>query len=172
MELKNRLPEVEIVWRAFELRPQPVLTLDPDGEYLWQTWHGSVYPLAQRLEVTIRMPPLQPRSRLAHEAAAWARLRGDFDAMNAAIFRAFFERGEDIGDAEVLARLAPAGADLRRALTAHEFLPDVLRDEERAAAIGLSGVPAFICGRNYLVGVQPADALEQLVRASLEPVRE
>jgi predicted DsbA family dithiol-disulfide isomerase len=118
----------------------------------------------------MRMPPLQPRSRLAHEAAAWARAQGAFPAMNASIFRAFFERGEDIGNAEVLATLAARSGldeqDLRRTLGAHEFLEQVLRDEEWASRIGLSGVPAFIFGRNYLVGVQSADSLEQFVRTS------
>ena len=166
MKLKRRIPELEIVWRAFELRPHPVPTLDPNGDYLWRAWHGSVYPLAEQLGMTMHMPPLQPRSRLAHEAAAWARSRGAFDAMNAAIFRAFFERGKDIGDVHVLATLTPDGAGLERALAEHEFLPVVLRDEERAAAIGLSGVPAFICGLRHAVGVQSADALEHLVRAS------
>ncbi len=54
----------------------------------------------------MKLPPLQPRSRLAHEAAHWARTQGRFDDYHAAIFRAFFERGEDIGDIEVLMPLA------------------------------------------------------------------
>jgi hypothetical protein len=39
---------------------------------------------------------MQPRSRLAHQAAHWARGQGRFEDYNAAVFRAFFERGEDI----------------------------------------------------------------------------
>jgi hypothetical protein len=33
-ELVRLDPVVEVVWRAFELRPEPVATLDPKGEYL------------------------------------------------------------------------------------------------------------------------------------------
>ena len=34
-------PNVAIVWRAFELRPDPVPTLDPNGDYL-QTSLGQL----------------------------------------------------------------------------------------------------------------------------------
>ena len=68
-ELVKSAPEVEIIWRAFELRPEPVPTLDPKGDYLERVWGSSVYPLAERLGMTMKLPPLQPRSRLAHEAA-------------------------------------------------------------------------------------------------------
>jgi hypothetical protein len=37
------------VWRAFELRPEPVPTLDPKGAYLENVWRDSVYPLAKKL---------------------------------------------------------------------------------------------------------------------------
>jgi predicted DsbA family dithiol-disulfide isomerase len=47
--------------------------------------------------MTMKLPPVQPRSRLAHEAARWAREQGCFDDYHAAVFRSFFERGEDIG---------------------------------------------------------------------------
>ena len=162
-------PGVQVVWRAFELRPEPVPTLDPRGDYLRRAWADSVYPLAERLGVTMRLPPLQPRSRLAHEAAHWARAEGRFDEYHAAVFRAFFERGEDIGDVEVLASLADglgldAGA-LRRALEAHDHLQSVLEDEAAAEELGVAGVPAFVADRRAaLSGVQPADNLVRLIR--------
>ena len=30
--------EVEVDWRAYELRPHPIPTLDPDDEYLHRVW--------------------------------------------------------------------------------------------------------------------------------------
>ena len=159
---------MEVVWRAYELRPAPAPTLDPRGDYLRRVWADSVYPLAERLGIRMRLPPVQPRSRRAHEAAQWARSLGRFDEMNAAVFRAFFERGEDIGGAEVLASLASGlgldGDALRRALAAREFEPGVLADEREAEALGVSGVPAFVADRRAaLAGVQPAGNLRRLV---------
>lgn len=168
-ELRRQDADVEVVWRAYELRPEPVPTLDPGGEYLQRVWRDAVYPLSERLGITMRLPPVQPRSRLAHEAAHWARtVAGRFDEYNAAVFRAFFERGEDIGEVDVLIELARAlelddGA-LRRALEGREYEASVLADEREAAALGISGVPAFVADRRALVsGVQTVERLKNLV---------
>ena len=102
--------DVELIWCAFELRPDPVPTLDPKGEYLQRVWRDSVYPLSDRLGFNMKLPSVQPRSRKAHEAAHWARSAGYFNEYNLAIFRAFFEKGEDIGKIDVLVgiRAVPA----------------------------------------------------------------
>jgi predicted DsbA family dithiol-disulfide isomerase len=162
---------VEIVWRAFELRPEPVPTLDPNGEYLHTVWSSSVYPLAERLNITIKLPPVQPRSRRAHEAAHWAKHQGRFSEYNEALFRAFFERGEDISNIDVLSRLASdVGLDssaLRQALDKHEYLESVLADEREARKLGISGVPAFVANRKAaLSGVQPVENLKKLIERS------
>ena len=165
-------PNIEIIWRAFELRPEPVPTLPPGGEYLHRVWNSSVYPMAESLGITMKLPPVQPRSRLAHEAAQWARMQGEFEAMNAEIFRAFFERGENIGETEVLISLA-AKLDLeidslRQALEDKKFETSVVADEREAEIIGLSGVPAFVANRKYaLSGVQPLKNLRMLVRRAV-----
>lgn len=142
--------------------------LDPGGEYLTRVWRDGVYPLAERLGITMRLPPVQPRSRRAHEAAKWAATESHFDEYNKAIFRAFFERGENIGDQEVLVRLAEQlqfdGEQLRRALTQHEFEAQVIEDERDAAALGVSAVPAFVANRRVaLSGVQSLATLQLLI---------
>ena len=157
-----------MAWRAFELRPEPAPPRDPAGDYLRRVWESSVYPLAERLGVTMRLPPLQPRSRLAHEAAHWARTSGRFEDYNAAVFRAFFERGEDIGVPSVLASLATAlgldGDALASTLESGEFEPGVLEDEGKAEALGVRGVPAFVANRRAaLSGVQTAENLRRLI---------
>jgi predicted DsbA family dithiol-disulfide isomerase len=171
-ELVKLEPQVEIVWRAFELRPDPVPKRDPKGDYLKNAWENSVYPLAAQLGVKMVLPPLQPRSRLAHEAAHWARSQGRFDEYHEEIFRAFFERGEDIGDIDLLTSLAVKlgldGKSLRNALEADEFLPGVLSDEREAHALGINGVPAFVADRRAaLTGVQPVENLRRLVRSTM-----
>ncbi len=167
-ELVSEDAQVEVVWRAFELRPEPVPSLDPEGEYLQRAWRDSVYPMSERLGVKMKLPPLQPRSRRAHEAAQWARTVGRFDQYNAAIFRAFFERGEDIHDVEVLVKLAQElkldGGLLRAALEGHEYENSVLEDEREAEMLGVSGVPAFVADRRAaLSGVQPVENLRRMV---------
>jgi predicted DsbA family dithiol-disulfide isomerase len=172
--LKAELGEhVAVDWRAFELRPDPVPTLDPDAPYLHRVWGESVYPMAGARGMILRLPPVQPRSRKALEAALHARAEGRFDAMHRGLFQAFFEHGQDLGDVEVLADVgAAAGLDpdrLREALAEERHLPKVLVDEAEAERRDLRGVPALVVaasdGRELLLqGAQPYEA----VRAAVE----
>jgi predicted DsbA family dithiol-disulfide isomerase len=155
------------------LRPDPAPSLDPAGEYLTRVWRDSVYPLAEQLGMTMRLPPIQPRSRRAHEAAKWAQTQDRFDAYNEALFRALFERGEDISEIDVLSNLArDLGLDdstLRPALESKQFEPTVIADEREAADLGVHAVPAFVFDRRFaLTGVQPLAALEQMLNRARE----
>jgi predicted DsbA family dithiol-disulfide isomerase len=122
-----------------------VPTLDPDGEYLHTTWNRSVYPMARERGMTLRLPPVQPRSRRAFEAVCHARAQGRFDAMHLALFRGFFEDGRDIGDIETLLVLGESAGlarkDLREALEEGRHTQEVIEDEMHATALGIGGVP-------------------------------
>jgi predicted DsbA family dithiol-disulfide isomerase len=148
--------------------------IDPNSEYLRRGWSDSVAPLAERLGVTMRFPPVKPRTRLAHEAAQWARAQGRFEDYHEEIFRAFFERGEDIGDVEVLValavRLSLDGDSLRQEFISQEFEASVLSDEDEAALLGVRGVPAFVAKRKAaLSGVQPFESLRKLIESVRDP---
>ena len=160
--------DVEVTWCAFELRPDPMPTLDPKGEYLQRIWRDSVYPLSERLRFNMKLPPVQPRSRRAHEAAHWARTQGYFNDYNLSIFQVFFERGEDIGKKDVLVRLASDlgldGEALRSALEQRDFEKSVLAEEQDAERYGIRAVPAFVAGGQMMLsGVQTLDRLKDLV---------
>lgn len=166
---------VTVTWRAFELRPAPEPTLDPQGDYLRTIWTQSVYPMAERVGLTLKLPPVQPRSRLAHEAAAFAATHDRAGAMQHALFKAFFEHGQDLGDPTVLTALAPEASlnagELAAALNHHDHLPRVLEEEQLARNLGLSGVPAIVirvAGARYdqavlVEGAQPVEVLRHTI---------
>ena len=169
--------QVHVRWRAYELRPEPEPTLDPAGEYLREIWTSAVYPMAAKRSMKLHLPPVQPRSRKAFEATEYARDRGKADAMRHAIFAAFFEDGRDIGDLDVLGAIAesleihPTG--LRRALDANVYTGRVIGDENEAAELGLSGVPAMVLTpesderRLLISGAQPYETVRALVERAL-----
>ncbi len=162
------MPDVEAVWAAFELRPEGFPALDPNAPYIQRVWREHVQPMAMKMGMTMNLPPVQPRTRLAHEAAHWARSVGRFEDYHAELFRAFFERGEDIGDTEVLGGLAVLlgldGRALRDSLDRHEHAEGVQGDIEEAAGLEISAVPAFVAGPEAMAsGVQPVEALLSLV---------
>ncbi len=93
--------------------------------------------------------------------------------MNVEIFRAFFERGENIGKMKVLISLASKldleTYSLRRALENREFEKSVIADEREAERLNVSGVPAFVANRKAaLSGVQPLENLKKLVEQARE----
>jgi predicted DsbA family dithiol-disulfide isomerase len=142
---------IEVEWKAFELRLDPVPTLEPNAEYLRSTWERAVYPMARQRGMTLRLPPVQPRSRKALEAAEFARDQGDFEAMHNALFRAFFEEGQDLNDTGVLLEVGVSvGLDresLRTALDEGRYTDTVLADERLASELGVQAVPTMLVGR-------------------------
>lgn len=167
-ELLSGDPEIDVRWRSFELRPTTAPPLDPNAEYLQRVWESSVLPLAARLGVSLTRPPVQPRTRRTHEAAHWARAVGRFDDYHPALLAAFFEGGENIGEIDVLVRLADSlglpGAELRAALVSRAFEQHVIDDEDEAREMDVGSVPAFIAdGRFGVIGVQPVEVLRDLV---------
>lgn len=142
-----RQERVKVRWRAYELRPEPVPTLDPKAPYLADAWKNSVYPMAKDRGLDLRMPPIQPRSRKAFEAAEFARQKGKFDEMHEALFKAFFVDGKNIGDARTLLEIGGSiGLDplqLLGSLEARQYESQVLTDQKLAKRLGIQAVPGI-----------------------------
>ena len=167
-ELVSRDQRIKARWRSFELRPEPVPTLDPDGDYLVSAWRNHVYPLAAKMKMNLKRPPIQPRSRLAHEAAKWADKHNRLEEYNLALFRAFFEQGKNIGDIEILKGLASDlkldAESLYISLKNGDYTAMVLADEHEARQVGVRAVPAFVVnGKVRAAGVQSAGRLQELL---------
>src|SRR4051812_13646719 len=87
-----------------------------------------------------------------------------------ALLAAYFLRAENVGDHDVLARVATeVGLDeaaVRRTLSSDEYAAQVQADVDQARAYGATGVPFFVVDSRYGVsGAQPvevfADVLER-----------
>lgn len=99
-------------------------------------------------------------------AAAPAALRNAFVH---AVHVAYFENGEDIGDVEVLARLADqvgwSAAEARDAAMDRNRRDEVAAAARQASARGISGVPYVVIGGRALNGAQPVETFAQAIRA-------
>ncbi len=116
-----------------------------------------------------------PNSMLSHRLVALAPA-GKKEAVLDAIYAAYFEEGQDIGDLDVLLDIAAAqGLDreeTRRALEGDAGTAEVLADVQRARAAGITGVPFFIINDQYTFsGAQPSHLIARLLQqvADAEP---
>jgi predicted DsbA family dithiol-disulfide isomerase len=120
----------------------------------------------------LRLPPVQPRTRRALEAAEFARAQGRFGIMREALFRAFFQEGRDLSSLAVLMQIgASIGLDaegLRFAVETRRYAAKVIQDEATASDLGITGVPAMVFSRPgkvlqieaVLSGAQPYEVVQ------------
>lgn len=150
--------EVEVHWRAFELRPEGSPLPPRDGPYLQGAWRQA-FLLAEQWGVTLRRPSRRPRTRMALEAAEFAAERGVFREYNTRVFEAFFLHDLDIGSPRVLADLgAQVGLSSREILSHLEAGAYAARvDDSRRAGDndGVDGVPTLLMGSERVEGAQP-----------------
>lgn len=106
-------------------------------------------------------------SRLALEAAEFARDQDLHHAFHRAVFHAYFAEGKDIGQLDVLREIAAAvGLDpdaMAEALDNGDYRARVDRDVLISQQIGITGVPAYILGNRAIIGAQPYEAFEQVM---------
>jgi predicted DsbA family dithiol-disulfide isomerase len=106
----------------------------------------------------------------AHRLIALASSQGQQAKMLERLFRAYFSEGHLVSDHQTLARLAEevGVTDASSVLADDEaFAAEVRRDEAVASQIGITGVPAFILNRRFVVsGAQGIDALLDALRSA------
>jgi predicted DsbA family dithiol-disulfide isomerase len=159
----------------FELRPEPHPTLRPEGDYLQQAWSQSVYPIARRMGVPINLPPVspQPHTQLAFEGYQYAKEHGKGNDYNHRVLRAFFVEGQDIGQIDVLTKLAGEiglnEKEFEEALRTCKY-----REAHRRALrhayeeAGVTGVPMFVIGEQVVTGLQDRETLEAVIEEELK----
>ena len=111
-------------------------------------------------------------SRLAQELGKWADTQRGGEAIHDALFRAYFVEARDISQPAVLldiVRHVGLSADgAREVLEKRMFKDAVDADWKLSREYGVTGVPTFVAGRYGVVGAQPYEALEQLVRKAAQ----
>jgi predicted DsbA family dithiol-disulfide isomerase len=106
-------------------------------------------------------------SRIALEAAEYARDQDRHHEFHRAVFHAYFAEGQDIGKLEVLKAIAESvGLDadaMADAVESGAYRERVNQDVLVSQRIGITGVPAFILGNRAIVGAQPYEAFEKVM---------
>jgi predicted DsbA family dithiol-disulfide isomerase len=162
--------DVEVEWMPFELRPYPNATLKPEEHYLQSTWKQSVYPMAEQMGIEIVLPSVspQPYTHLAFEGYQYAKENGKGNEYNDRMLRGFFQEEQDIGNVEVLTKLAgEIGLDekeYRLALDTRRYKDSHQKALKHAyEEANITSVPTFTIGETKVAGIHSKETLEQLI---------
>lgn len=170
--------EVEVVWHSFQLDPSaPAIaegrTVDKLAAKYGMTLEQAVAAqeslAANAATVGLDFNWRETKSGNtfdAHRLIHFAATQGRADAMKERLLRAFFTEGEQVGDRDVLVRLAAeAGLDeqqAREVLDSGAHAEEVRADIAQAQAYGIRGVPFFVIDGKYgISGAQPTELFSQ-----------
>lgn len=109
-----------------------------------------------------------PNSHLSLEAAEFAAEKGPSHAFHRAMFKAYFEDMENIGDLETVVRIGASsgldGDELREALEEGRFREQVDDGIRWSSQIGVTAVPTFVFDEQYgVVGAQDRAVFESVL---------
>jgi predicted DsbA family dithiol-disulfide isomerase len=165
---------VTIEWVHFPLHPET----PAEGQSLDDLFRGrNVDRKAMHAQMKARMDaeglPYGERSmtynsRIAQELGKWADTQPGGEAIHDALFRAYFVEARDISQPDVLLEIVKAvGLPVdaaRQVIEQRTFKEAVDADWKLSREYGITGVPTFVAGRYGVVGAQPYEALEALVK--------
>jgi len=165
--------DVEVKYTQFPLHPET----PAEGMTLEQLFAGRLFDLeAAQARLTALMAeqglPYGERthtftSRLALVLAKWGELRPGGEAIHDALFRGYFVDGVNLAQIDNLVEIAGtvglSEEKAREVLESRSFSGSVDSDWDRAAELGITGVPTFVMNSKGVVGAQPYGVLADLV---------
>ncbi|UOF89523.1 DsbA family oxidoreductase [Fodinisporobacter ferrooxydans] len=162
---------IEVKWKAFELRPEGVEVPPKPPEYMARAKAG-VEALSKQYGIEMKWNDKSPHSRLALEGAKFAEEYGKGNVYHDKVFAAQFQQQKNINDRNVLVDIATEiGLDpekFREALETRRYRSLVIQEHEEARQMGITGIPCFIVGNRGVMGVQSYESLKRLLDGTIE----
>jgi len=164
----------EIRWLPFQLNPAMPREGIPRSEYRVAKF-GSLERSreldarvakegkSEGIEFAFERMQRTPNTVAAHALVGLAQQQGLADPVVDALFRAYFEDAQDIGDGETLAAIAQrCGVS---GLPRQESATEVVALDRQMRELGISAVPTFIIARKFAVsGAHPSETLAEAIR--------
>ncbi len=169
---------VEVEWKSFQL--QPDLKTDATKNTVEHLAETKGWPLLYAQQMTQQVTDMAAEVGLhydldkavvansldAHRLSHLAKKYGVQDALEEALFKAYFTDGKNTADHAVLKQLAMSAgipeAAIEQVLSTNAYTNEVRQDIADAQRIGVRGVPFFVMGHKYAVsGAQPVETFAE-----------
>ena len=168
-----------IEWHPFQLNPDmPAGGMDR-RDYLETKFGGKeravqaylpVHEAAEKAGLELDLSGIRrtPNTLNAHRLIHWAGIEGKQQAVVSFLFEAYFRRGQDIGDTDILVEIAERaemdGPAIRRLLEGDADAEAIRARDAHARERGVNGVPTFIVANQHvLTGAQPTELWLQVI---------
>lgn len=174
---------IEVHYRAFFLNPAipptgydfvPYMQAKFQGRMDWREALDAPRRLGAPLGLVFNMEKITkaPNTLLSHVLINLAEATTR-EAMVEAVYAAYFEHGQDIGDPETLVALGQAHglaeASVRTGLAAPEHQRQVQAEAAEALRLNIQGVPFFIINEKYAFsGAQPPEVMTRVLNQVVE----
>jgi predicted DsbA family dithiol-disulfide isomerase len=175
-----------VEWHPFQLNPDmPAEGMDRraylegkfGGKQQAVEVYGRIAEAAKAAGIEMDFAAIQrtPNTLNAHRLIHWAGLEGRQNAVVAALFRAYFKDGRDIGHTDTLVDIAKVcGMDPKateRLLATDADCADLTARDTDARQKGVTGVPAFLIAQQYMMpGAQPVETWQNVIDELLETI--
>ena len=110
-------------------------------------------------------------SRLAQELGLWAESQGVGDDFHMLAFLAYFDQGKNLAEENVLLQITRqlgfVDEEPLKVLRERTFKEKVDQDWQLSRDLGVRSVPTFMYGPATLVGAQPYEELEKLIKTHI-----
>lgn len=183
LEKYSRSEKIEVIWRSFELDPMAQKSQKIKIHDLIAKKYGRSPEWAQQnnerltaqgktIGIDFDFNSIIPTNSFdAHRLLHFARAENKEHQVAELLFSAYFSQGQDIAQPSVLADIVvKAGLSVdkwNQVFLGQDFANDVRSEESQAQELGITGVPAFVFNRKYLVsGAQPVEAFLEVLNES------
>ena len=177
--------DVEIEWKSFQLNPELKINKPQSiHEYLaeakgWTIEYAKqmgeqVTSMAEEVGLNFNMEATVVANTMnAHRLIQFAKTKNLGNAIEEALFKAYFMEGKNIDSQEALIEIASnIGLNLdeaRKALHEKQYSEQIEFDAYEAQQIGVRGVPFFVFNRKYgISGAQPLEVFTRTLNQAYE----
>ena len=165
--------DLSLDWKGIEIHPE----FPPEGKKRSKTiksksFAKSIYTMAKEDNIEIKLPGYSTNSRMALEAAEFAKTKDMFLDYHIGIYEAYFVKGLNIGDKNIILKVAEnAGLEvdeLEKCLKNRSMFDSIEKNKEQSENNLVLGVPTFVFGNFPLHGIQSTQTMRNIIKRSIE----